>query len=118
VGTDGTADGERRTSPEQWCWLIAQNVPDVVAHVLDDRITWVSPSVGDVLGWRPQDWVGTDPGDYVHPDDAPVRAAAREAAHGSDRGVTTVRVIGKDGDYHWMEASTGPSSTSTDSHRG
>jgi diguanylate cyclase (GGDEF)-like protein/PAS domain S-box-containing protein len=100
--------GQRHPAAEPSFRLIAENAPDVVALVLGGRITWVSPSVVDVLGWKPHEWVGTDPGDYVHPDDAPVRAAAREAAGGSDRGVTTLRVVSKDGTYHWMEASTRP----------
>ena len=48
--------------------VLAEHAADVVALVgPDDRFTWVSPSIRDVLGWAPEDLVGRR---HVHP---PVR---------------------------------------------
>jgi PAS domain S-box-containing protein len=41
---------------------------------LDGVIQWVSPAVGALLGWRPEDLTGTVALDLAHPDDLPVLA--------------------------------------------
>jgi PAS domain S-box-containing protein len=83
--------------------LLAENASDVVMSMKPDgTIDWVSPSVTDILGWRPRDLVGRQALDLAHPDDHPVVFATREAALTSRHGRFEVRVLAEDGSWHWM----------------
>lgn len=85
--------------------MIAENTLDVVIKTdLGVGISWVSPSVTEVLGWEPQEMLGTSPGQWIHPDDM---VAMREAQtslleQGAARGVVEVRYRTKAGDWRWM----------------
>lgn len=49
---------------------LADNAIDVVLEAsLTTEIRWVSPSVEEVLGWRPDELVGRSAADVVHPED-------------------------------------------------
>ncbi len=51
--------------------LLAENASDAVFQTdLDTRIRWASPSSHLVLGWSPDELVGVDAVDLLHPDDA------------------------------------------------
>ena len=58
--------------------LLAENATDMVflrdAH---GTITWASPSTQEVLGIGPDELVGTNTLEYLHPDDQPVAHAVR-----------------------------------------
>lgn len=58
--------------------LLAENSSNVVLRSRDGRILWVSPSLTDMLGWSPQEWIDTNLGIYPHPGSA-------AADEGSDR---------------------------------
>ncbi|MCU0297167.1 MAG: PAS domain S-box protein [Candidatus Nanopelagicales bacterium] len=52
--------------------LLAENASDVVYEVAHDfRILWVSPSVQNVLGWRPESLIGQSLLDLLEEDTAP-----------------------------------------------
>ncbi len=62
----------RGSSEESQRWLQAavQNSSDIVMILeADSTIRYVSPAVERVLGYRPEDFVGTSALDYVHPED-------------------------------------------------
>ena len=42
----------------------------------DLRLRYVSPSCERMLGWAPEELIGTDSSRCVHPDDVPIFAAA------------------------------------------
>ncbi|MEI8080601.1 MAG: diguanylate cyclase [Actinomycetes bacterium] len=50
--------------------VVAENSTDV-AWLLSDSllIRWVSPSSDSIMGWRPDQLVGTDPQELIHPED-------------------------------------------------
>lgn len=49
---------------------MVQNSSDVVMILEDDgTVRYISPAVERVLGYRPEDFVGTLAYDYVHPED-------------------------------------------------
>jgi diguanylate cyclase (GGDEF)-like protein/PAS domain S-box-containing protein len=53
--------------------LLAENATDVVYETdVHGMIVWVSPSVGEALGWQPDALLGTRAIDLVHPDDLPL----------------------------------------------
>jgi PAS domain S-box-containing protein len=55
---------------ERWFHSLVQNSSDIVAILEDDgTLRYVSPAVGRVLGYRPEDLVGKSAFDYVHPED-------------------------------------------------
>ncbi len=94
-------DGERR-----WRALI-ENSSDVVLIVDPDlRLRYIGPSIERILGIRPEEWVGDDNFDRVHPDDVErVRAAYAELGAGPDqRASATYRVRHRDGSWHWFES--------------
>ena len=85
--------------------LIAENANDVVFRAnIDGTITWVSPSVEAVLGWRREDFLAHKVMDLVHPDDhAPAAAMQSQVAEsGADGRVAEVRYLAADGQWRWM----------------
>ncbi len=102
------ASREALASAEEQFRLLAENSTDVVGHARDGRIVWVSPSVTAALGWKPDDLVGMDVADVLHPDDLPRHYASRSATGQELVGVVRARLRARDGTYHWIEANTGP----------
>ncbi len=85
--------------------LIAENASDVVLRSeLTGIISWVSPSVTEVLGWAPDDLIGRNQVDLVHPDDlAAARARQDQAlAHGKSQGDLEIRYQTKSGEWRWV----------------
>ena len=63
------ADEEQRRS-EEWLRSLVQNASDIITVVdADGTIKYGSPSIERVLGYSPQNLVGNNTFDYVHPDD-------------------------------------------------
>lgn len=85
--------------------ILAQHTSDVVLDCLPDgTITWVSPSVEKVLGFRPAQWLGRRPQDLVVDDDQAAMMDGRERtlAEGSADRSVAVRFITVSGDVRWM----------------
>jgi len=82
--------------------LLAENASDVVYRLaLDGTLSWISPSVERVLGWRPDDLVGHSVAAITHPDDVPT-LSEREPLAGVQESVTfEARILARDGEYHW-----------------
>jgi diguanylate cyclase (GGDEF)-like protein/PAS domain S-box-containing protein len=98
-----TSEQQVRASEERFRSLVG-NAADVIT-VVDDKgiITYESPPVTDILGYRPDERVGTYASDRVHPDDRPSLFAAmtrlREDADAVER--VEVRVRHADGSWRW-----------------
>ncbi len=63
--------------------LLAEYSSDVVFASADGILTWVSPSVKSVLGWRPSEMVEKHIAEFIHPEDVTLMAGA---ATGVDAG--------------------------------
>ena len=74
----------------------------------DGVLTWVSPAVTDLLGWRPESLIGKSGRDLAHPDDAGIIEAAIGAADAGriDRG--TARMLCANGSYRWVRSVVRP----------
>lgn len=85
--------------------LVAENASEMVFQSdPSGTIAWVSPSVEWVLGFPPQQVIGTSFADYLHPDDL---AHAMESQRsrleaGLRRGRAEVRMRTAAGEYRWM----------------
>jgi diguanylate cyclase (GGDEF)-like protein/PAS domain S-box-containing protein len=83
--------------------LLAENSSDLVMRSTPDGvIEWVSHSVTEVLGWKPQDLVGRNSVELAHPD---VLAGMRRDISQVNAGGTVsgrVRVRCADGSFRWM----------------
>ena len=99
---------ERQTRiQEERYRLLAENASDIVTRVsLSGTLEWISPSVRTVLGWDPDQLVGSHPWDLVHPDDrAAARASLADAAMpGHEAGRLVTRFQKVDGSYVWLSA--------------
>ena len=86
--------------------LLARTVTDMVVLAgLDGVRHYVSPASRDLLGYAPEELVGTHPLTMVHSGDVPrvaeMIAALREGAR--DQAVSTHRLRRKDGAFIWVE---------------
>ena len=85
--------------------LLADNATDVIVRSsAGGGIEWVSPSVTDMLGWRPDQVVGRSVGSLMHPDDLAQVLADQKAiiAAGGTDGRVTARFATADGGWRWM----------------
>lgn len=93
--------------------LLAENAVDVVEHLRGRQITWISPSVESALGAPPEQWLGTDFADYVHPDDQAMVIAAQESISAGKSSVERFRIRSNGGDYRWVDCACKPYLTAT-----
>ena len=84
--------------------LLAENASDVVLLVAaDGTITWASKSIRDVIGWTPEEILGTPVYRYVAESDvARVRAAHDDLTE--DVKYLEVQMLSADGTPFWMSA--------------
>ncbi|MDQ4063437.1 MAG: PAS domain S-box protein [Actinomycetota bacterium] len=95
-----------RESEEQFRALIQNALDLVTVTEADGTIRYISPSAKRVLGYLPEEMIGTNTADYVHPDD--VEKAFGEFAEALAKpGVHSVavetRFLHKDGSWRWLE---------------
>ena len=85
--------------------LIAENALDVVIRAgTDGVISWVSPSVTEVLGWEPAELLGRTQQSLVHPDDAVKVLATQQLAQSDETRMAQAeeRYLTKDGRWRWV----------------
>ena len=93
---------EQIAASEERFRLLAENASDVVMHVRDGVIAWVSPSVEEVLGAPAADWVGRRLLDIIPEEDR--QAADKVTWLTKDRArIPRGRIIGADGTTHWID---------------
>jgi PAS domain S-box-containing protein len=91
---------EERTRERDLTWSVSQ---DLIV-VLDARgvIRAVSPIVSKILGWTPEDFVGSPVFDFIHPDDWEPSVGALRHATKSELPTFENRYRHKDGSYRWL----------------
>jgi PAS domain S-box-containing protein len=88
--------------------LLVENAADIITVVdVQGRITFESPSVTHVLGYTPEEMIGTPVLDFVHPDDVALvkNVMAQALGTGNPVTVTELRVRHKDGSWRIVEGS-------------
>jgi len=94
--------------------LLAENASDVVFRAGSDRrIVWIAPSVTAVLGWDPEELVGTQLADLLRPDYKIATAQERVELYtkGHDvnpEGGFLFELRTKSGDYRWTSGHIHP----------
>lgn len=91
--------------------LLAENASDMVAlHDLDTTIRYVSPSVKEILGYEPEELIGTLPLALLHPEDT--QRLEEDIYHylttGYGRKNVAYRLRRADGSYIWIETHSRP----------
>ena len=87
--------------------LLAENATDIIARLsFSGRLLYVSPSTRSVIGYFPDELVGTKVTDFIHADDVERTVATFASALKGDRRVKNVeyRFLHKDGRWIWLEA--------------
>lgn len=65
-------------------------------------VLWASPSVRTVLGWEPEDIVGTVGTDYLHPEQLSLATPAKDRLRGGQVLAGRARFRRADGSYVWV----------------
>jgi PAS domain S-box-containing protein len=106
--TDRHVAAARLAESQEQYRLLAENASDVVFRAGSDRrIVWIAPSVTAVLGWDPEELVGTQLADLFRPDFkiATVQDRVELYTKGHDvgpEGGFLVELRTKSGDYRWV----------------
>ncbi|OBH94728.1 sensor domain-containing diguanylate cyclase [Mycobacterium sp. E2733] len=94
---------KERADAEMRYRILADNAVDIIVHLRDGEIVWVSPSVEAALGRPPQHWTGSDFDRHIHPRDLETVLTALDRVAAGESVLQRFRVRSADGDYHWVE---------------
>ncbi|HEY9421161.1 MAG TPA: PAS domain S-box protein [Thermoanaerobaculia bacterium] len=95
---------------EEWQRLILSNTSYLIStHTLSGAFVFVSGACRRLLGYEPEDMMGREILDFVHPDDHALAQQARlQLEEGSENVNFTCRLRRKDGRYIWAETKARP----------
>ena len=104
--TESVLAREALATSEEHYRLIAENSLDVVFRASPGgRVLWVSPSVTEVLGWRPEQVIGTSILDYIQLDDI---SPDDIDPNRPDKVEVQARVRQADGSFRWIDVISRP----------
>lgn len=89
---------------------IVENANDIIfAITSDNRFSYISPNVADVLGFQPVEMEGQEITPFIHPEDVPVcvQAIERLISTGEKQSGTEYRSPCKQGGWCWLTANIG-----------
>lgn len=96
---------QRLVASEEHFRLIAENAVDVVQVSHGNLISWVSPSLERLFGWRSEEWVGCDCVEFIHADDLETVEQTRRLVLTGETATCVIRIRNRSGTYHWVENS-------------
>jgi PAS domain S-box-containing protein/diguanylate cyclase (GGDEF)-like protein len=89
--------------------LLAEFATDMISrHMPDGRLLYASPAARGILGYEPEELIGTRPAELIHPDDAFVLEKFRATLNNTGVTALSYRLRRKDGTYVWVESSWRP----------
>lgn len=101
--TDRHVAQGRLADSEQRFRLLAENMSEVVMLARDGLVEWVSPSITPTAGWLPEEVVGRNAVDLVHPDDLELVVGTWLSAQ-EVLPRLRYRLRNRSGEYHWVDA--------------
>lgn len=96
---------------EELYQLISEKSADMVClHAPDGTYEYVSPSVEELLGYKPKELIGRNPYEFFHPEDLEriEKKSHERAKEGEQIKSIQYRIRRKDGEYIWFETATEP----------
>lgn len=109
--SDAKAMEEELILKESQYKLVSENSTDLIAlHELDGTYKFVSPSSKDILGFTPDELVGRNPYEIIHPDDIDLlkQGPHQKTIEGDSIRNVEYRLKRKDETYVWMQSYTNP----------
>ncbi len=87
--------------------LLAENAGDMISrHAIDGTFLYISPACEAILGYKPEELIGFQKLDLIHPDDSPEIIRMLNRYDGTQNSVTvSYRAKRKDSHYVWLETS-------------
>jgi PAS domain S-box-containing protein len=104
---DDTTHRENNKHKSDWYRTLVEEVNDLATVVdTDGTITYVSPAVTRILGYHPDELVGHEGFEFVHPEDRERNADALKTvlSNPSESETIEVRFRHADGSWRWIEA--------------
>lgn len=103
-----SAEEYRRREGEMRFRLMAEKAIDMMSHhAPDGSYLYVSPACRQLLGYEPEEMVGTDPYSYIHPEDIKnVRTSHDTILTQPTIYTVEYRIRRKDGTYIWYETNS------------
>jgi diguanylate cyclase (GGDEF)-like protein/PAS domain S-box-containing protein len=100
---------QRLAASEEHYRLLTTNSYDTAIRVADDgTVLWISPSIKELLGWNPSEWIGRPVTEFVAPESlSSLRTNLERVVHGEPV-VARYRALAKDGSAHWAESRATP----------
>ncbi|AKD04961.1 PAS domain S-box protein [Pontibacter korlensis] len=114
ISTDITAEKlakEELIKSEELHRLLSENSKDIIClHDTEGTYLYVSKAVTELLGYTPEELIGTSPYDITHPDDVKSihRKRKQKALGARENFVAPYRKRKKDGSYVWVETNIRP----------
>jgi PAS domain S-box-containing protein len=90
--------------------LLAENASDMITrNTVEGVFLYISPACQNVLGYKPEELIGKQSSDMIHPEDLPSITKIIQEYDGNERTVTiSYRARHKDAHYIWLETSARP----------
>jgi PAS domain S-box-containing protein len=100
------AEDALRLSEQHFRRMIENGQDNIVIIDQGGTMTYQSPSVLRIIGYKPEELVGQNAFEYIHPDDVPVVSAELGKAFATPGviGHAEYRFRHKDGSWHYLEA--------------